>query len=157
MNPIGRAGRVRGFTLVELAIALAILGVLGALSLNQYLAYIERVRVARAVVELKDITAQLDPIAFEGGTLPSSLAAIGLGGRRDPWGRPYAYLRIRGSSLATKSKSRKDQFLVPLNTDYDLYSRGKDGLSQPKISEPVSLDDVVRANDGAFLGLAAKY
>ena len=156
MNPIGRAGHVRGFTLVELAIALAILGVLGALSLNQYLAYIERVRVALAVVELKDMTAQLDPIAFEGGTLPSSLAAIGLGGRRDPWGRPYVYLRIRGNPLAF-FRSRKDQFLVPLNTDYDLYSKGKNGLTQPKISEPVSLDDVVRANDGAFLGLAAKY
>jgi len=147
---------VRGFTLVELAIALAILGVLGALSLTQYLAYIERVRVARAVVELKDITAQLDPIAFEGGRLPTTLAAIGLGGRNDPWGRPYVYLRIRGNPLSF-FRSRKDQFLVPLNTDYDLYSKGKDGLTQPKISEPVSLDDVVRANDGAFLGLAAKY
>jgi general secretion pathway protein G len=53
--------------------------------------------------------------------------------------------------------SRKDQFLVPLNTDYDLYSRGKNGLSQSSIASAVSLDDVVRANDGAFLGLAAKY
>ena len=156
MNPIGRGSCVHGFTLVELAIALAILGVLGALSLNQYLAYIERVRVARAVIELKDITAQLDPIAFEGGRLPTTLAAIGLGGRKDPWGRPYSYVKIRGNPAGV-FKSRKDQFLVPLNTDYDLYSKGKNGLSQPKISEPVSLDDVVRANDGAFLGLAAKY
>jgi general secretion pathway protein G len=145
---------VRGFTLVELAIALAIVGVLAALSLNQYLAYIERVRVARAVIELKDIAAQLDPIAFEGGKLPSSLAAIGLGGRKDPWGRPYQYLRIKGSP---GWKVRKDQFLVPLNSDYDLYSKGKDGLSQPTITHRFSLDDVVRANDGAFLGLAAKY
>jgi general secretion pathway protein G len=146
----------RGFTLVELAIVLAILGVLGALSLTQYLAYIDRVRVARAIIELKDISAQLDPIAFEGGALPNALADIGLGGRKDPWGRPYVYLRIRGSVFAT-AKSRKDQFLVPLNTDYDLYSRGKDGLSQPRITDPVSLDDVIRGNDGAFLGLAAKY
>lgn len=154
MNSIHRGIRAHGFTLVELAIALAIVGVLGALSLNQYLAYIERVRVARAVVELKDITAQLDPIAFEGGTLPSSLAAIGLGGRMDPWGRPYQYLRIKG---AAGWKVRKDQFMVPLNSDYDLFSKGKDGLSQSQITHRFSLDDVVRANDGAFLGLAAKY
>ena len=156
MNSTGRGSRGLGFTLIELAIALAILGVLGALSLNQYLAYIERVRVARAVIEMKDITAQLDPISFDGGKLPASLAAIGLGGRKDPWGRAYVYLKIRGNP-ASFVKSRKDQFLVPLNTDYDLYSRGKNGLSQPKISDKVSLDDVVRANDGAFLGLAAKY
>ena len=147
---------MRGFTLVELAVALAIVGVLAALSLNQYLAYIERVRVARAVVEMKDITAQLDPTAYEGGTLPSTLAAIGLGGRKDPWGRRYVYLRIRGNP-SSFVKSRKDQFLVPLNTDYDLYSKGKDGMSQASITNRFSLDDVIRANDGAFLGLAAKY
>lgn len=148
--------RARGFTLVELAIVVAIIGVLGALALAQYLAYIERVRVARAVIELKDIAAQLDPIAFEGGKLPSTLADIGLGGRKDPWGRNYRYLRIVGS-LSAASKSRKDQFLVPLNSDYDLYSLGKDGLSRPAITDPVSLDDVIRGNDGAYLGLAAKY
>jgi general secretion pathway protein G len=144
----------RGFTLVELAIALAILGVLGALTLSQYMAYIDRVRVARAVIELKDISAQLDPIAFEGGRLPAALADIGLGGRNDPWGRPYQYLRIAG---APGFKVRKDQFLVPLNTDYDLYSKGKDGFTQAQITNKVSLDDIVRANDGAFIGLAAKY
>jgi general secretion pathway protein G len=146
----------RGFTLVELAIALAILGVLGALTLSQYMAYIDRVRVARAVIELKDISAQLDPIAFEGGRLPNTLADIGLGGRTDPWGRPYAYLRVRGNPLAA-SKSRRDQFLVPINTDYDLYSRGKDGLTNQRLTHPVALDDIVRGNDGAFIGLAAKY
>lgn len=153
MNP---ARRTRGFTLVELAIVVAIIGVLGALTLAQYLAYIERVKVARAVIELKDIAAQLDPIAFEGGRLPNSLASIGMGGRVDPWGRPYVYLRIQGSLFAT-SKSRKDQFLVPINSDYDLYSRGKDGLTRPSITDPASLDDVIRGNNGAFLGLAAKY
>ena len=148
--------RRRGFTLVELAIALAIMGILGALTITQYLAYIERVRVARAVVELKDISAQLDPIAYEGGKLPNALADIGLGGRNDPWGRPYVYLRIRGNPSAS-FKTRRDQFLVPINSDFDLYSRGKDGKTNLILTHPFSLDDVIRGNDGAFLGLAAKY
>jgi general secretion pathway protein G len=152
----GRSRRSRGFTLVELAIVVAIMGVLAAITLAQYLTYIERVRVARAVIDLKDISSHLDPIAFEGGRLPNSLAAIGLGGRNDPWGRPYVYLKIRGNPLGL-IRSRKDQFLVPLNTDYDLYSKGKDGLTQTAITDPVSLDDILRGNDGGFLGLAAKY
>jgi general secretion pathway protein G len=148
--------RTRGFTLIELAIAVAILGVLGAITLSQYIAYIERVRVARAVIELKDISAQLDPIAFEGGRLPTTLAAIGLGGRNDPWGRPYAYLKIKGNPGGAFA-SRRDQFLVPINADYDLYSRGKDGRTNRVLTHPLSLDDIVRGNNGAFLGLAAKY
>src|SRR5262245_41066436 len=148
--------RSRGFTLVELAIAVAIIGVLAALASSQYIAYIERVRVARTIIELKDISAQLDPIAFEGSRLPNALADIGLGGRKDPWGRPYVYLRIRGNPAAV-FRCRKDQFLVPLNSDYDLYSKGKDGKSHFVITHPWSLDDVIRSNEGAFLGLAAKY
>jgi general secretion pathway protein G len=151
-----RRRTARGFTLVELVVAVAILGVLAALTLSEYLAYIERVRVARAVIELKDISAQIDPIAFEGGALPNALADIGIVGRNDPWGRPYVYLKIRGNPIAA-FRSRQDQFLVPINTDYDLYSRGKDGRTQVRLTHPFSLDDVVRGNDGAFLGLAAKY
>jgi len=156
MSQAARRRTGRGFTLVELVIAVAILGVLGALTLTQYLAYIERVRVARAVIELKDISAQLDPIAFEGGALPNALADIGIVGRMDPWGRPYIYLKIRGNASAG-SKTRRDQFLVPINSDYDLYSRGKDGKTSLILTHPFSLDDVLRGNDGAFLGLAAKY
>jgi general secretion pathway protein G len=149
-----RSRRSRGFTLVELAIVVAILGVLAAITLAQYLTYIERVRVARAIIDLKDISSHLDPIAFEGGKLPSALADIGFGTRKDPWGRLYEYLPIDGSPAW---KVRKDQFLVPLNSDYDLYSKGKDGRTQPQITNRLSLDDVIRGNDGGFLGLAAKY
>ncbi|MFQ5988854.1 MAG: hypothetical protein ACE5K9_02950 [Candidatus Methylomirabilales bacterium] len=52
---------------------------------------------------------------------------------------------------------RKDQFLVPLNSDYDLYSKGKDGQSQPPLTAQARRDDIVRANDGGFVGLAPEY
>ena len=157
MGQAAERRRRRGFTLVELAIALAIMGILGALTITQYLAYIERVRVARAVIELKDISAQLDPMAIEGAKLPNALADIGLGGRKDPWGRPYVYLQDPRQPRRRLREGRKDQFLVPINSDYDLYSKGKDGKTHSRLSHPFSLDDVIRGNDGAYLGLAAKY
>jgi general secretion pathway protein G len=52
---------------------------------------------------------------------------------------------------------RRDQFLFPLNTDYDLFSLGPDGRSASSLSNPLSLDDVIRANDGGFFGTAASY
>jgi general secretion pathway protein G len=52
---------------------------------------------------------------------------------------------------------RLDQFGDPLNSDYDLYSCGKDGKSAPSIDDPLSRDDVVRGRDGAFIGRASQF
>lgn len=150
---MSRAPRRAGFTLVELAIALAILGVLASLSITNYRLYIDRVRVARAIVELKGIALHLESARNDGAGLPATLAAFRIA-QNDPWGRPYVYLRIAGAPFAAV---RKDQFLVPLNDDFDLYSRGADGLTDPRITMPVSLDDVVRGANGAFVGLARNY
>jgi len=56
-----------------------------------------------------------------------------------------------------KGKVRKDHNLVPLNSDYDLYSMGKDGKSVSPLTAKASRDDIVRANNGAFVGLASEY
>ena len=52
---------------------------------------------------------------------------------------------------------RKDRNLVPINTDYDLYSKGPDGASSPPLTARAGQDDIVRANDGAYIGVAADY
>ena len=148
-----RRSRAAGFTLVEVMIAGAIMGVLAALCTTNYLVYIERVRVVRAIVDIKGIATHLDVTKIQGGRLPVNLAAMNLA-KRDPWGRAYRYLRIGSPPSAAV---RKDQFLVPLNTDFDLYSVGKDGLSAAKITDSKSLDDVVRGSNGAFIGLARNY
>lgn len=148
-----RARRAAGFTLVELSIAVAIVGVMAALGITNYRGHIERVRVARAIVELKGIGIQLDVKRINDEVLPVSLAAAGLG-RNDPWGRPYRYLRIAGGSTLG---ARRDQFNVPLNSDYDLFSMGLDGAFAPKVSDPLSHDDVVRGANGAYYGLGRNY
>ncbi len=54
-------------------------------------------------------------------------------------------------------RARKDHNLVPINGDYDLYSVGADGKSAPALTAEVSQDDLVRANNGAFVGFARDY
>jgi general secretion pathway protein G len=78
--------------------------------------------------------------------------------RTDPWGNPYHYLNI--AALPDKSDSpqtRKDQNLFPLNSDFDLYSMGQDGETKISLADETSQDDVIRASNGKFIGLASDY
>ena len=179
----------RGFTLVEIAIVMAIIGVVAALASTSYQAYIERVRVLRAVIEIKNFATQLEGYLADAGSLPPTLADAGLGAPKDPWGNAYQYLPLAGAMLpggggggagggaggagggkggggssgggggggSAPAQARKDRFLVPINTDFDLYSMGKDGESVPALTAAKSRDDVVRAANGAFIGLASKF
>ena len=52
---------------------------------------------------------------------------------------------------------RKDKNLHQLNTDFDLYSSGKDRDSKRPLNAKASRDDIMRANNGAFIGLAEDY
>ena len=52
---------------------------------------------------------------------------------------------------------RKDRFLVPINTYFDLYSTGEDGESVSPLTAKASQDDVIWANDGDFIGPASNY
>jgi len=62
-----------------------------------------------------------------------------------------------GAGAGTAGQARKDRNLVPINSDFDLYSVGRDGQSAPALTAKVSQDDVVRANNGGFVGLARDY
>ena len=73
----------------------------------------------------------------------------------DPWGRPYAYLNI--AAAGGIGDVRKDKNLNPLNTDFDLYSLGEDGASASPLTAKNSRDDIVRANNGAYIGLGEDY
>jgi general secretion pathway protein G len=126
---------------------------MAALGITNYLGYIESVRVAKAIVDLKGIGVHLDVKKINDEPLPASLAAVGLA-KNDPWGRPYAYLRL---STPPPVAARRDQFNVPINSDFDLYSLGADGLTSRQLTHPLSHDDVVRGANGAYYGLGRNY
>jgi general secretion pathway protein G len=146
-----------GFTLLEIIVTLAILSVLAGLAAIQYADYIEKARVVRAIVEIKDISQALDAYNQEKGAYPPSLAEVGYANMLDPWGSPYRYLNIQTATRGQRGSFRRDRFLVPINTDYDLYSIGKDHQSSSPLTAKPSQDDVVRANNGGYIGLASQF
>ncbi len=160
-----------GVTLIEMLIVIAIIGTILAIALPMFQSVLDQARVARAIGDIS--TLQTDIAAYEAGGkgLPESLATIGRASLVDPWGSPYQYLNFElaaggggGSNGKGKGKgegvpvgARRDRFLVPINSTYDLYSMGKDGKTVVALTAKASRDDVVRANDGGFIGLAVKY
>ena len=147
--------RARGFTVIELMISLAIVGVLASVATPMYQNYRERVRVNAATTDIAAMSAAIKLYYTDARHLPASLADIGNGGKLDPWGRPYRYLDL--TTVKGHGASRKDKRLNPLNSDFDLYSVGKDGDSLTSLMAPPSRDDVIRARDGRFIGLARDF
>jgi general secretion pathway protein G len=147
---------VRAFTLVELLFVIAILGTLSAIAVPSYNNYIDKGRNATAMADIGEMEPVLARFQAERGRPPNSLAEAGVTTLLDPWGRPYQYLRIGGIDPEPHGV-RKDHSTHPLNTDYDLYSTGKDGKSAAPLTSNESWDDIVRANDGRFVGLASEY
>jgi general secretion pathway protein G len=145
--------REQGVTLLELAAVLAVIGLLAAFAIPAFQGYVERTRVTRAVSDIGSIGLQLYRWQLNTRTFPATLAEAGLGGD-DPWGNPYEYTRIEGTP---ENELRMDHNLHPINTDFDLYSMGADGDTRRPLTAQASQDDIVRANNGAYIGLAKNY
>ena len=151
-----RRARGDGFTLVELVLTLAVISVLAAIAVPSYADYVRNSRIAAATGDLGRIQAEISMFRLNnGGQDPPDLGAVGMQNLRDPWGQPYVYLRLAGKK--TIGKARKNKSLVPINSDYDLYSVGADGRSASPLTAALSRDDIIRANDGGFIGLASRY
>lgn len=148
------AQRERGFTAIELMMIVALVGVLTAIALPLYQDSRQRARETLAAQDINAISGLVKTFELDRRRLPDTLDQIGLGGKLDPWGRPYVYYNVEANG---RGGARKDKRLNPLNTDFDLYSMGRDGQTKPQVSQKDSLDDVIRANDGRYVGLAKSY
>lgn len=136
--------------------AMLILALLVALALPSYQRYSERARNREATAEIITIGTRINIYRLENqNQLPDSLSEVDYHIPDDPWGRQYQYLPIEGRD--NLGEVRKDQNLNPINTDFDLYSLGKDGVSSGPLTATSSLDDIVRANNGSFVGSATDY
>lgn len=143
-----------GFTLIEILVVIVILGTLSSIAVPGYSRYIDKVRIKKAILEIKIVEKEILGFHNDNNRFPDSLADIGRGNFLDPWGNPYRYYNVDANGVG---KSRKDRGAAPINDDYDLYSIGKDGESKLGLQHFESQDDIVRADEGRFLGLASEF
>lgn len=141
-----------GYTLLELMFAVAIAVVLTLIAISQFSKAIERSKVGSAMADISEIQMEIERYRSNNAyKLPDAM----ISDRLDPWGRPYFYTKLEG--VKGHGSARKDRALNPLNTDYDLFSAGKNGVYKPQVSQKDSLDDIIRARNGAYVGLAEDF
>lgn len=158
-----------GFTLIELLLVLAVMGILTLMGMHAYAHFINKAKNTRAIAELRLLDKEIIGFLQSNGRLPDSLVEIGRESMLDPWKHGYRYLnfeitaaasevwRTKGSKSKGKGKGKGLDKSESLNSDYDLYSMGRDGMSLPTLEDETSKDDIIRAADGSYIGLAAEY
>ncbi len=105
-----RGGRAveRGFTLIEIFIAVAVVAILVAIALPAYKQYVARAKSAVAKADIARINIAVERAYTDSGNYPQTLADIHLDTKLDPWGRPYVYYNIAANG---KGHARKDHAL----------------------------------------------
>jgi general secretion pathway protein G len=143
-----------GLTLVEMMVVIAILGIVSSLSVTMYNDYTLGANVNRAITEIRMIDLMIKDYRLTTRNYPPNLDAVGVD-YQDPWGNDYQYLDITADP--GNGAKRKDKDLVPINSDFDLYSMGPDGASVSPLTAVSSHDDIIRANNGKYVGVAEGF
>ena len=111
--------------------------------------------MATAKAIIREIETGINTYYYRYGAYPTTLSDAMAAVPLDPWGNPYQYLSSGDPNWT--SLQRYDRNLRPLNSDFDLCSKGRDGISQQSLAAAESQDDVVRAGNGGFVDLGALF
>ena len=96
-------GRHAGFTLIELMIAVAIVGIIAAVAYPQYTSYVQRSRLAEATGNLSTTRVRLEQVFQERRNYGSTAADCSASGVVLPTGDFFDYSCTWGSSSSSQS------------------------------------------------------
>jgi prepilin-type N-terminal cleavage/methylation domain-containing protein len=147
----------RGFTFLEIVIVIIIAALIVGSAFPAYMYLIDSARNRRAIQDIRDMADDIDRFGRLNKRYPNDLAEIFTETPQDPWGITYRYLNIREAANPGSLPIRTDINEERLNSDYDLYSMGSDTVSLTSIAEPTSRDDIVRGDNGDFIGVVIDY
>ena len=172
--------RQMGLTLMELLLVMAIIAILSGIAIPFYFGQLGKARVIKSIAQLDNLQLEITNFELTHNRLPDTLQEIRSKGLNDPWGNPYRYLNFatleedseaeeeespkkkkkkkgKKSPTEVEDARRRDLYNELLNTDDDLYSCVIDGTSGASITEKQSEDDIVRGQDGNYIGLASQF
>lgn len=143
-----------GFTMIEILVVMGILCILVFLSLPLYNELRNKAKVSVCMEDLRTLEKEIYAYSLSNGSYPVNLTKINRGEMRDPWGNLYIYDRIPHSdgTDAYVDTGRHD-----INTDFDLYSKGKDGASTLDLTDSSADDDIIHGANGGYVGLGSNY
>ncbi len=117
--------REHGYTLVELLVVLAILGLLAAIATPQVIKYLNHARVSTAKTEIENLSSALDLYKFDVGSYPTTqeglAALITAPAGVTTWNGPY----IKKNSTLTDPWGHPFNYRSPgQHGEFDIYSYG---------------------------------
>jgi type II secretion system protein G len=131
-----RQRRSPGFTLIEVLVVVAILGILAAIALVNYRNAIERARQRRSMGDMRGLSTAIEAYAGDFGRYPPSSGFVLPAGLALPTGNleaTAAYIRptyIRAVPLRDGWNSWFGYGTTQPGTDYVLRSTGREGVAQ---------------------------
>jgi general secretion pathway protein G len=120
--------RESGFTLLELMIVIAILGLLAFIATPPFLRYLASSKIETARIEVQSLGSALDLYAYENGRYPTSeeglQALIDKPAAATHWKGPY----LKRAEMINDPWGHIFHYRMPgRHGEYDLYSGGADG------------------------------